>query len=259
MTINVLLTAGRRPGIDPLAAHFGIDDKALIPIAGEPMLSRVARTLVSHPQVARVTILAQEAERLIDSIPWMADHPGIAARAGGESLGEAIMGTLAEQPDGFPFLLTTADNALLDHATIDAFLAAARSHDIAIGMVERRVMLARYPDARRTWLKFRSGAWSGANLVWFGTPRVEKLLAIWRGVEQQRKKGRAIVGAFGLPMLIAVGLRLLTIHAAAARVGRRFGLDARIVPLPFAEACIDVDKPDDHALVERIIAASGKN
>jgi GTP:adenosylcobinamide-phosphate guanylyltransferase len=259
MTINVLLTAGRRPGIDPLAAHFGIDDKALIPVAGEAMLSRVARTLVSHPQVARVTILAQEPERLVKAIAWMNGHPKIATRAGGASLGEAIMGSLAEQPGDFPFLLTTADNALLDHAMIDTFLAGAQGYDIAVGMVEQRVMQARYPESRRTWLRFRGGAWSGANLYWFGTPRAEKLIAIWRGVEQQRKKGRAIVGAFGLPMLIAVGLRLLTIHAAVARVGRRFGLDARIVPLPFAEACIDVDKPDDHALVERIIAASSEN
>ena len=259
MTINVLLMAGRRPGIDPLAAHFGVEDKVLIPVAGEAMLSRVARILVAHPQVATVTILAQEPDRLVADIPWMVGHPKIATRAGGGSLGEAVMGTLAERPDDFPFLLTTADNALLDLATLDAFLLGAHGHDIAVGMVERGVLLARYPDARRTWLKFRSGAWSGANLFWFGSPQVARVLTIWRGVEQQRKKGRAIVGAFGLPILIAVALRLLTIHQAIGRVGRRFDLDAAIVPLPFAEACIDVDKPDDHALVERILKASREN
>jgi hypothetical protein len=47
--VTALLVAGRRPGTDPLAAHFGVEDKALIAVAGEPMLSRVARVLADHP------------------------------------------------------------------------------------------------------------------------------------------------------------------------------------------------------------------
>ena len=57
-SVTALLVAGRRPGIDPLAQHFGVQDKALIAIDGEAMLSRVARTLVDHPALARVVVLA---------------------------------------------------------------------------------------------------------------------------------------------------------------------------------------------------------
>ena len=35
---------------------------------------------------------------------------------------------------------------------------------VAAGVVEARVLLAAHPDNRRTWLRFRGGAWSGANL-----------------------------------------------------------------------------------------------
>ncbi len=258
MAITALLVAGRRPGIDPLAAHFGVADKAMIEVRGEAMVSRVARTLVDHPAIDRVIVLAQEPDALIAQLPWMAGHPRISGKAGGHSVSAAIAGAIAAEPDGFPFLLTTADNPLLDASTIDAFIAGATGHDLAVAMVERQVLLAAYPDAQRTWLKFRGGAWSGANLFWLGAPAVGEVLALWQGIEQQRKKARAIIGAFGVPMLVAVALRLLTLPQALRRVGRRFGLDAVLVPLPFAEACIDVDKPSDHQQVETILARQGR-
>jgi len=252
-SVTALLVAGRRPGIDPLAQHFGVQDKALIAVAGEPMLSRVARTLVDHPALARVVVLAQEPEHLLAAIPWMERHPKIATRSGGASVSEAVANAIAAESQGFPFLLTTADNVLLDRAMLDAFIADARNHDLAVGMVERRVLLSAYPDNRRTWLKFRAGAWSGANLFWLGDPKVAQLLVLWRTIEQERKRGRAVIRAFGPLMLAAVGLRLLSLQQAVRIAGRRFGLDAAAVPLPFAEACIDVDSLADHRTAEAII------
>ena len=37
------------------------------------------------------------------------------------------------------------------------------------------------------------------------------------------------------------------------RLGRRIGATLAAVEMPFAEAAIDVDKPEDRALVERIL------
>jgi GTP:adenosylcobinamide-phosphate guanylyltransferase len=255
--VTALIVAGRRPGIDPLAAHFGVDDKALIAVAGQPMLGRVAATLLAHPAVARVVVLAQEPERLVAALPALAADPRLATRAGGDSVSDAVAGAIAGDPGGFPFLLVTADHPLLDAAMIDAFLAGAAGSDLAVGLVERRVLIAAYPGSRRTWLRFRGGAWSGANLFWLGNPRVAPILARWRAIEQQRKRARAVIGAFGPLLLLGSVLRLLTIDQAIVRAGRRFGLAARAVALPFAEACIDVDKPADHAQVEAIIRARG--
>src|SRR3546814_2307783 len=41
---RVLLLAGQRPGVDPLAGHFGQELKALVPLAGRPMLARCLRS-----------------------------------------------------------------------------------------------------------------------------------------------------------------------------------------------------------------------
>ena len=122
-------------------------------------------------------------------------------------------------------------------------------------MVERAVLLARYPESRRTWLKFRGGWWSGANMFYLRGRRVLPLLDFWGRIERDRKKGLKIIAAFGPWLLIGALLRLFTIQQGVARAGLRFGLKATVVPMSEAEACIDADKPSDIELIERIFAA----
>lgn len=253
--IPVLLLAGSRPSRDPIAERARVPVKALAPVAGRPMIDHVARALLAHPRIGTVTLLAQKPQVLLDhpQTAWMADEPRIALHTGGEGISQSILDFLADRP-GYPLLVTSADNVLLDSAMLDSLLAGAAGHDVAVGMVERRVLLARYPQSRRTWLKFRGGWWSGANLFWLGSERARGALEKWRAIEQDRKKGWKILSAFGPLLLLGAALRLLSLPRALKLAGRRMGLDAALVPLPQPEACIDADKPDDITLIEAIIA-----
>lgn len=257
--ITAIILAGSRPGVDPLAAAAGVATKALVPICGTPMIDHVARILADHPRVDHVTIMAQAPQALAGhpQTEWLRDHPKIGLVASGDGISQSLLEWMDGNSGNLPALVTTADNVLLTGATIDAFVAEARGNDIAAGLVERRVMMRAYPGSRRTWLRFRGGAWSGANLFWLGTASSAHALRKWREIEQDRKKGWKIVSAFGPVLLLGAALRLLTIDQALARVGARLGVRARAVALPFAEACIDADKPDDVALIERILAARG--
>ena len=211
------------------------------------MLSRVVRTLLAHPDVAKVVVLGDP------QLSGATAEDRVSFEEAGASIAHTLSSALGRHNG--PFLLTTADNPLLDGAMIDSFLAQAKDADLAAGVVERRVLLSAYPGSKRTWLPFRGGAYSGTNLFWLAGSQVLSVLDVWRRVEQQRKRSRAVLGAFGPFLLAGIALRLLTVEQAAARIGRRFGLAARPVVLPYAEACIDVDKPSDHALVTRILAA----
>jgi molybdopterin-guanine dinucleotide biosynthesis protein A len=254
--VTAVLLAGRRPGVDPLAAYFGVEDKALVELAGEPMLSRVARTLLHFDEVAEVIVLAQDPGALTQHprTRWIEDEPGIRFEDSGSSIAEGVAAVLRRNPNNYPFLITTADNVLLDRRMLRSFSEGAAGSDVAAALVERRTLLAAYPNSRRTWLPFRKGAYSGANLFWLGSPKTLPLLGIWRAIEQDRKKKWRVAGAFGPLMLIAALLRILTVKQAFSAIGRRYGIIARPVILPFAEACIDVDKPADHALASQILA-----
>lgn len=239
-----------------MAEYFGVPAKPLVAILGEPMVARVARTLATHARIERVIVLGQQSEKLANwpGTEWLAADPLIRIEPAHASVSRTIAEALARHPEEYPFLVVTADHALLDGAMIDAFIDGAGDADVAAALVERDVLLAAYPDSRRTWLNFRGGAYSGANLFRFGSPRALKALELWQRVEGQRKKARAIIGAFGALMLLAAALRILTLHGAMAWAGRRMGLKAVAVEMPMAEACIDVDTPEDHALVTRILS-----
>lgn len=254
--IDAIVLAGSRPGGDPLADAAHVPTKALVPIAGKPMIDHVVRALIDHPRIGTVRLMAQSPGILLDhpQTSWLGDNPDIRLATSSGGISQSLLDWMGSTDGVLPVLVTTADNVLLDRAIIDAFLSQADGADIAAAMVERRFITAAYPDARRTWLKFRGGAWSGANLFWLGSNRAANALRKWREIEQDRKKGWKIVLAFGPFVLIGAALRLLTIHQAIASVGKRLGVAARIIPIEIAEACIDADKPDDIRLIEQIIA-----
>lgn len=256
MRWTALLLAGQRPGIDALAAHFGETWKALVAVGGEPMLSRVARTLLASPSIDRIVVLAQSPEALTarPDTAWLASEPRIAFAASVASISQSVS-NVAGGAAPWPVLVTTADHALLTPDMVEDFVADTRGADIAVALVERRTLLARYPGNRRTWLKFRGGAYSGANLFALTGERARVALELWAGVEQDRKKGWKLVAAFGPWLLLRALTRTITLQAGLAAAGRRLGLGARAVVLPQAEAAIDVDKPADHKLAEAILTA----
>ncbi|HKT76716.1 MAG TPA: nucleotidyltransferase family protein, partial [Sphingobium sp.] len=217
--ITALLLAGSRPGADPLAQAAGVPVKPLAPVAGEPMINRPARALLAHPAIERLLILTQQPDLYAadPATAWLADHPQVRFEPSGTGIAATLMEMLDRPGAPYPLLVTTADHVLLDRAMLDQFVGEATGADIAVALVERATLLARYPQSRRTWLKFRDGWWSGANLFWFGSAKARSVIALWQEVEQDRKKGWKILAAFGPVALLGALLRILTLRAGIAR------------------------------------------
>lgn len=254
--ITAILLAGSRPVPDPLAVAAGVAVKPLVPVAGEAMINYPARALLAHPAIGRVIVLTQAPELFAGdpATAWLVDHPKLRFEKSGGGIASSLMALLDRTDLPFPLLMTTADHVLLDGGMLDQMVREAAGADIAVAMVEQATLLARYPGSRRTWLKFRDGWWSGANIFWFGSARARPVIALWQEVEQDRKKGWKIVSAFGPLTLLGAVLRISSLRGGIARVGRRFGLTARLVAMEKAEACIDADKPEDVVLIEGILA-----
>ncbi|NWK96021.1 4-diphosphocytidyl-2C-methyl-D-erythritol synthase [Sphingobium lactosutens] len=257
-SVTAILLAGARPIPDPLAVAAGVPVKPLAPVGGEPMINRPARALLDHPAIGQMVVLTQRPDVFVadPATAWLSTHPRVRFETGGQGIASSLLALMEQGGLPFPLLLTTADHVLLDLAMLDQFVAEAQGADIAVAMVERATLLARYPESRRTWLKFRDGWWSGANIFWFGSAKARPVIALWQEVEQDRKKGWKILSAFGPFALIGALLRILTLRGGIARIGRRFGLTARLVAMDSPEACIDADKPADVTLIESILAGS---
>jgi len=256
---HVILLAGQRPGVDPLASHFGEEWKALVPVAGRPMLARCLGTLLATPGVGAVTILTQQPEVLLANaqvsraagdprVRWCRSQSGIAASVA------ALAGTDAAP---WPVLVTTADHPLLRPETVADFLSCAQGCDLAVGVVERQVVHRAFPENRRTWLHFRHGSWTGANLFALNGPAVLDVLHLWAEIEQHRKKGWRLIARFGPVLLIRALTRTITLAGALDQAGKRLGARVKPVALDDPLAAVDVDKPGDHALAETILGHNG--
>ena len=248
--LTALLLAGRRPGIDPLAESRGETLKALIPVVGEPMVARVAATLLACPAIGRVVVLTQDTEAIAAVLP--AD-PRIGYATSGRGIATSIAAAIGQGDVAWPLFVTTADHPLLAPPTIAAFLAAAGGADVAVGVVERLVVEARFPQTRRTWLRFRGGDWTGANLFRFDGPEALPVLNAWASVEQDRKKGWKLVARFGPVLLLRFLTRTISLQDAVARAGLKLGAQVRAVAITDPLAAVDVDKPSDLVLAEAVL------
>jgi GTP:adenosylcobinamide-phosphate guanylyltransferase len=248
---TAIVLAGSRPGRDHFAEQFGNDIKALIAVAGEPMVRRPVRALRASGDIRDIVVIAQSPDRIADVIPksWR-----VATRQSQGTIAETMLEICNDPQMRWPLLVTTADHALLDTATIDEFCRGAAGADLAIGVVERRVLMQRFPKSERTWLRFRRGAYTGANLFVLGSPKVAPMIELWRSVEQDRKKGWRVIKVAGPGLLIGAVLRLLSIDQVLARLGRKLGITISAVRLSDPVAGVDVDKPADHTLAEAVLA-----
>ena len=251
MSWTAVVLAGSRPGRDAFAEQFGTDLKALIPVGGEPMVRRPVRALLESPGIGKIFVLSQAPERISEVLP---DDPRIVIRESQGTIAETIENLILNHIADFPMLVTTADHALLDEPMVAEFIAEAKGSDLAIGVVERRALLARLPQTKRTWIGFRGGAYSGANLFALGSIKTLAAIEQWRSVEQDRKKGWRVLSALGPVLLLGAFLRLRTLDQSVTAMARRLGMTARAVVLSNPLAAVDVDKPLDHSIVEAILA-----
>jgi GTP:adenosylcobinamide-phosphate guanylyltransferase len=247
---TAVLLAGSRPAGDPLAKAMGVTHKALIPVAGEPMIFRPLRALLASEQFGDILVMTQDPA---DLRPVLPNDERIRLRASGTTIAATIAELIGSRAIDFPALVTTADHALLDADTIAEFMAKAEGADLAIGVVERRPLLARLPATKRTWLSFRGGAYTGANLFALGSANALPAIERWRSVEQDRKRGWRVLAAIGPALLLGAVLRLRTLDQSVVAVARKLGMTIRAVVLSNPLAGVDVDKPEDHALVEAIL------
>ena len=255
--LTALVLAGERSGGDPLARGAGVAHKALIEVGGVPMLVRVVGCLAATARVERV-VVSSASPGLLDAhvdLRRLRDAGVLAHWRSGASPAASVAEALAGLAPAGPLLVTTADHPLLVPAMVEHFCAEAERSgaEVVVAVVSASVVRERFPDARRTFIPLRGEAVTGANLFWFRGPAGAGAAAFWRRTEAVRKRPWRLAGLFGWRALGLFALRRLDLHAAVRLVSTRLGVRAAVVRMPFAECGIDVDRPEDLALVERLL------
>ncbi len=254
---TALILAGRRGSDDPLAAATGAPHRALLDVAGTPMLARVVRALEACDRVSGLTV-SIDARELLAGVPELAarlDAGSLSVLDSESSPSRSVLAALDGLEPGRRLLVTTADHALLDAEMVSHFLDAAdrANPDVAVGLVSASRLRARFPESKRTYLPFRGERYSGANLFAFRTARARRAAEFWTRAEAFRKRPLRLVSTFGIRALVLFALRRLDLAAAFEHASGVIGARVVAVDMPFAEAAIDVDRVADLELVNRIL------
>ncbi len=256
---TALILAGRRRGADVLAEEAGAPHRALLDVHGVPMLERVVHALKSVARIERI-LVSTDAPELLRQCPGLARHVAdgsLVIVAGEQSASRRVLQVLNEIPASTPLLVTTADHALLTPDMVEYFLTEVDQGgaDLAFGLVAASRIRARFPESQRTYIPFRRESYSGANLFAFLTPNAWRGAEFWTRVEESRKKPWRLARAFGAFAFLLFMLRWLDLDSAMRRASRVIGARIQAIPLPFAEAAVDVDRLSDLILVREILSS----
>lgn len=254
---TALVLAASRGNLDPLAQAGGVSHKCFIDIAGQPMLRRVVGAVLESGRAGR-TIVAieeeaiEEAKQILAGLPGAEDITYIPSR---DNIATSVAAVATV--DMLPLVVTTGDNALHTAEMFAYFCDALEgmTEDAAIGLTPASYVLEKYPEGNRAFHRFRDGGFSSCNLYAILTPKGIEGAQVFKGGGQFGKKPKRLIGAFGLTAFLLYKSRLFTLRTVLNTLSRGIGVKTAPVLMPFAEGPIDVDRPVDWELANRIVAA----
>ena len=173
-SFSAIVLAGSRPDGDPVAKDEGAPCKAVVEVAGVPMVLRVLDALSRAASVGSVHVAGLPEGVLQDPVIRAGlDRYRATLLKAGHSPSATVAQALPRLPDHRPVLVTTADHALLEPRFVDAFASGARDcgADVAIGLARAAAVFAVVPDTKRTVTRLSDGGYCGTNLFALLTPR----------------------------------------------------------------------------------------
>ncbi|MBC7104768.1 MAG: NTP transferase domain-containing protein [Firmicutes bacterium] len=224
--------------------------EALIPIHGRPMVGYVVDALLATPGIAGLVLVGPPG--LAEAVPGA---PVVPARAG---LMENVLAGVEAAGTSDPVLVATGDIPLLTAEAVADFLERCREReaDLYYPIIRRAVVEDRYPGARRTYVRLREGSFTGGNLFLVRPAVARKVADVAERLLFYRKRPWRMGGMIGLALPVKYLLGRLSLREAEERVCRMLGVRGAVIVSPYPEIGVDVDRPEDLALVTGILARS---
>lgn len=252
--ISALILAGEREGPNLLLRSEAAVSKAEIDIGGRPMLDHVLAS-VRESGLAQPLYLAGSHETTRARLSGSETGRGIEHLPAGPGPAASVLSSL-DRIGRYPLLVTTSDHPLLSPGMIRVFIerSLASGADLTVGLASRTTIEAVYPDAARTYFPIGGQKVSGCNLFLLTSPEAMKAIRFWTEAEADRKHPARIARRFGFLNALRMLRPGISFENVFRVLSRRLGCSVKPVLLDQAEAAIDVDKPEDLALVRKIMA-----
>ncbi len=253
---DCILLAAQRTGVEnPLAKAHDVSHKCLVPIVGKTLIDHTLEILSSHKSCRAIHILiepdgADKVRSVVEQ--YVRDDLPISFITSDENIAASVIKGCRQAEA--PYLVTTADNVLLKHDSIDRAIAAMNEGaDAVAGLAERTDVHAVHPLAQRGFYDFKDGGFANCNLYGIKDRNALNAANIFKEGGQFMGNPQRLINAFGLFNILLMRFKLVTIDGAFRRMSKRFGLTIWRVPLNDGTQAVDVDNERTYKVVEAVL------
>jgi len=253
--MDAIVTAGGIPQPeDPLYIYSHGDSKALIDVAGKPMIQWVLDALSDAKHVDNVIIIGLSPKSNITC-----KKPMHFLSNQGRMLSNIVAGvkkSLELDKKNKYVLIVSSDIPTLKPEMVDWLIdeCSKSQDDLYYGVCPKEVMEARFPESKRTWTHLKDMDVCGADINISHVRNATEHLEMWETLIGNRKSPIKQASIIGFGTLFQLLMRRLTIEDAVRRVSERIGIKGHAIVWPYAEACMDVDKPHQLEMLREDLA-----
>jgi molybdopterin-guanine dinucleotide biosynthesis protein A len=255
MKMNAIVLAGGIPQPnDPLYAYSQGSSKALIDVAGKPMVQWIVDALAESKSVDQIIVIG-----LSHKSGLTCSKPLHYISNQGRMLANIVAGSeksLELKPKNDHLLVCSADIPALRGSMVDWLVKTAMQteDDLYYGVCPKEVMEARYPESKRTYTKLKDIELCGADMNITRISVIKEHMDVWEALIGNRKSPLRQAGIIGFDTLFLLATRQFTLESLVNRASQRIGIKGRAIIWDQAEPCMDVDKPSQLELMREDLA-----
>ena len=244
--MDAIVTAGGIPlPEDPLYTYTNGDSKALVDVAGKPMIQWVLDAMGDAKHVDNVIIIGLSPKSNVTCkkpLHYISNQ--------GRMLANIVAGvnkSVELNPQVEHVLIASSDIPGIKAEMVDWLIETCMetNEDIYYGVIPREVMETRYPGSNRTYTKLKDIQLCGADMhIAHVTMATEPdHLEMWEELIGNRKSPLKQAATIGFGTLLKVATRSITLDDLVVTVTKRLGITGRPIVWKNAEPGMDVDKP----------------
>ena len=242
--MDVILTAGGTPTPeDPLYSHSKGLPKAMIPIGDKPMIQWVLDALTAAKTINRIVLIG-----LADNMKVNYPREIVRIEDRGNMVENIIAGatSLLSLPNPSRYaLLVASDVPALTPAAIDWISeeTVKAQKEMIYTVLEQSVMEQRFPGSKRSYIPLKDMAICGGDVNAIELDKINYRNPMYQKLVDTRKNALKQAALLGFDTLLLIMLRAITLKQLEKRACKRLGVNGMVLPSPYAELAMDVDKP----------------
>lgn len=252
--MDAMITAGGipEPG-DPLYEYSQGRSKALIDVAGRPMIQWILDALSDARSIKNVLIVGLDGSEGLTCKKQLYYLPNQ-----GGMLNNILAGArelAAINPGQDHLLIVSSDIPSIGSEMVDWVNSQVKSEDdVVFNVIERSVMEQRFPGSNRTYTKLKGIEVCGGDMNVVSLRTILDERSIWQQIADARKNPLKQAALVGFDTLLALLFRRVDIEGAGRLASKNLGIVGRGVLCPYAEVGMDVDKDHQLEVVARDLA-----